>query len=155
MIRTAHDLVQTYTRTYIPDRSLTLGNNITQLSFTTIVKFISKDRGLCGGWSHATQMLLSAVSILLLVFNVPLFLHMLQKRTEQLVTVFKFISSFYLKISQCFQSSLQTETQNENPYLQYTFLLCFCTCLSECRLLDSLSPTSPILQCPYFLARCI
>lgn len=104
------------------------------------MKFICKDRGPCGSGNHATQMLLYAVSSLLSVFNVPLFLHMLQKRNEQLVIVSKFISSFYLKISQCLQSSQQTETQNEKPYLQYTFLLCFCTWHSEGRFLDSLSP---------------
>ena len=141
MIRAVHDLVQPYTRTSIPDRSSTLGNKITQLSLITVVKLICKDRGPCGSGNRATQMLLQAVSILLLVFNVPLFLHMLQNRNEQLVIVSKFISSFYFKISQCFQSSQQTEKQNKKPYLQYTFLLCFCTQRSECRLLDSLSPT--------------
>lgn len=131
-----------------------MGNNITQLSFTAVVKFICKDRGPCGSGNHATQMLLYAVSTLLLVFNVPLFLHMLQKRNEQLVNVFKFISSFYLKISQCLQSSQQTEIQNEKLYLQYTFLLCCFTWHSECRLLDSLSPTLfpvSLLSCPMHL----
>lgn len=103
--------VQTYTGIYISDRSLTLGNNITQPSLITVVKFICEDRGPHGSGNHATQMLLYALSILLLVFNVPLFLCMLQKRNEQLVIVSNFISSFYLKISQCLQSSQQTETE--------------------------------------------
>lgn len=123
MIRAVYDLVKTYTRTYIPDRSLTLGNYFSQLPLITVVKFICKDRGPCGSGNRATQMLLYAVPILLLVFNVPLFLHMLQERSEQLAIVSKFISSFYLKISQCFQSSQQIETQNEKPYLQHAFLL--------------------------------
>lgn len=121
------------------DRSLTLGSDITQLSLITIMKFICKDRGPCGCGNHATQMLLHAVSILLLVCNVPLFLHMLQKRKEQLVIVSKFISSFYLKTSQPLQPSQQTETQSEIPYLQCAFLLCFPTGHSEPRLLR-LSP---------------
>lgn len=122
------------------DRSLTLGSNITQLSLTTIMKFICKDRGPCGCGNHATQMLLYAVSILLLAYNALLFLHMLHKRNEQLVIVSKFISSFYLKTSQCLQPSQQTETQNEISYLQYAFLLFFPTGHSESRLLR-LSPT--------------
>lgn len=120
-------------------RSLTLGRNITQLSPITIMKFICKDRGPCGCGNHATQMLLYAVSILLLVYNVPLFLHMFQNGNEQLVIVSKFISSFYLKTSQSLQPSQQTETQNEISYLQYAFLLCFPTGHSESRLLR-LSP---------------
>lgn len=105
------------------------------------MKFICTDRGPCGSGKRATQMLLYDVSALSPFFNVPLFLHMLQERNEQLVTVSKFISGFYLKILQCFQSSQQTARQNEKPDLQYTFFLSFWTCHSDGRFPDSLSPT--------------
>lgn len=123
----------------LKDRSWRLGSNITQLSYKCCKIHLSEDRDPCGCGNHATQMLLLAGSILSLVYNVPLFLHMFQKRNEQLVIISEFISSFYLKTSQSLQPSQQTETQNEIPYLQCAFFLCFPTGHSESRLLR-LSP---------------
>lgn len=98
-------------------------------------------------------MLLYAFSILLLVFNVLLFLCMLQKRNEQLVIVSKFIPGFYLKISQCLQSSQQTKTEwkawltiHTPPVLLY---LAFWLQVAG----FPLSNFTP--QCPCLLARCI
>lgn len=102
------------------DRSFTLGSDIAQLSLITAVKSICEDRGPCGGGINATQMLLCALSILSLIYNVPLFLHMLHKRNEQLVIVSKFTSSIYLKTSQPLQPSQQTGAQRSLIYKMHS-----------------------------------